>query len=382
MDPKHCQRKLDIVLNIAALVSLISMLLASHAAAATPPLKIKKEVEGKGFVFFTTHDEIVAGAKKERKLSVSSGLEMSNFKPWINAFKQKYPFISDVHIEEIVGSEGHQRFILQIKSGRATTWDITHVDIDFYPEYIPYLMKYDILRMAKQGVLKIDSRMIHPVDRNMIAPTSVLSAVSYNRALIADDKVPTKWEDFLKPELGGKKFAMLLRPSWLASLVSAWGLEKTLDFARKIPAQQPIWLSGGGGRANTGVAAGEYPIYLGSNYSGVKRAMMRRDPTMNLRYKVPEPAPLRALQDGTAILHTAEHPHTALLWLEFLASPEGQEIIDKYEPLKASVFTANSAISQEVRGKDLSVVDWHHFAKFQEYSEKIIGALGFPKADK
>jgi ABC-type Fe3+ transport system substrate-binding protein len=206
--------------------------------------------------------------------------------------------------------------------------------------------------------------------------------VSYNRALIADDKVPTKWEDFLKPELGGKKFAMLLRPSWLASLVSAWGLEKTLDFARKIPAQQPIWLSGGGGRANTGVAAGEYPIYLGSNYSGVKRAMMRRDPTMNLRYKVPEPAPLRALQDGTAILHTAEHPHTALLWLEFLASPEGQEIIDKYEPLKASVFTANSAISQEVRGKDLSVVDWHHFAKFQEYSEKIIGALGFPKADK
>jgi hypothetical protein len=74
------------------------MLLASHAAAATPPLKIKKEVEGKGFVFFTTHDEIVAGAKKERKLSVSSGLEMSNFKPWINAFKQKYPFISDVHI--------------------------------------------------------------------------------------------------------------------------------------------------------------------------------------------------------------------------------------------------------------------------------------------
>ena len=173
---------------------------------------------------------------------------------------------------------------------------------------------------------------------------------------------------------------MLLRPSWLASLVSAWGLEKTLDFARKIPAQQPIWLSGGGGRANTGVAAGEYPIYLGSNYSGVKRAMMRRDPTMNLRYKVPEPAPLRALQDGTAILHTAEHPHTALLWLEFLASPEGQEIIDKYEPFKASVFTANSAISQEVRGKDLSVVDWHHFAKISGIQREDNRSFGFSES--
>jgi len=46
------------------------------------------------------------------------------------------------------------------------------------------------------------------------------------------------------------------------------------------------------------------------------------------------------------------------------------------------VFTANSALSQEVQGKELSVVDWHHFAKFQEYTEKIIEAFGFPKATK
>jgi iron(III) transport system substrate-binding protein len=377
--------KLPLLLKISLRLSLLIFLKVTFAFSASPttPLpKTKPDAEAKGFIFFKTHDEIVAGAKKEGKVRISSGLEMPNFKPWINAFKQRYPFIADVHVEEIVGTEAHQRFILEIKSGQARGWDVIHVDIDFYPEYVPYLMKHDILRMAKEGVLKIDSRMIHPVDRNIIAPTSVLSTVSYNRALIADDKVPAKWEDFLKPELRGKKFALLLRPSWLASLVPAWGLERTLDFARKIPAQQPVWLSGGGGRANTGVAAGEYPIYAGSNYSGVRRAMMRRDPTMNLRYKVPEPTPLRALQDGIGILHTADHPYAALLWLEFLASPEGQEIIDKYEPLKASVFTASSALSQEVRGKELSVVDWHHFAKFQEYSDKIIDAFGFPKAAK
>ena len=64
------------------------------------------------------------------------------------------------------------------------------------------------------------------------------------------------------------------------------------------------------------------------------------------------------------------------------ASPEGQEIIDKYEPLKASVFTPGSATEQVTRGKALSVVDWGHFTKFQEYTEKIIAAFGFPKADK
>jgi hypothetical protein len=68
--------------------------------------------------------------------------------------------------------------------------------------------------------------------------------------------------------------------------------------------------------------------------------------------------------------------------VEFLASPEGQEIIDKYEPLKASVFTPNSGIAQATRGKNLSVVDWDHFVKVEEYVAQIVAAYGFPKADK
>ena len=182
---------MKISLRLSLLVFL-NVTFAFSAAPTAPLLKAKQDPDAKGFMFFKTHDEIVAGAKKEGKIRVSSGLEMANFKPWINAFKQRYPFIADVHIEEIVGTEAHQRFILEIKSGQARGWDVIHVDIDFYPEYVPYLMKHDILRMAKEGVLKIDSRMIHPGDRNIIAPTSVLSTVSYNRALIADDKVPAK----------------------------------------------------------------------------------------------------------------------------------------------------------------------------------------------
>jgi len=44
--------------------------------------------------------------------------------------------------------------------------------------------------------------------------------------------------------------------------------------------------------------------------------------------------------------------------VEFLASPEGQEIIDKYDPLKASVYSPGSVHEQLTRGKQLSVVDW------------------------
>ena len=170
---------------------LLSLLTPPHALAASPDLlKAKQEAEAKGYIFFTTHDEIVAMAKKEGKLWVSSGLEPLNFKPLISDFKQKYPFFTDIHVEEIAGSKAYQRFLLEIRSGQAKAWDITHIPSEFGNEYPPYLRKHDIFGIAKQGVLKIHPGMIHPVERNMVGVTSALRVVAYSRKLIADDKVP------------------------------------------------------------------------------------------------------------------------------------------------------------------------------------------------
>ena len=79
-----------------ALLLLVLLPCAPAVAASPDLLRAKKDAEAKGYIFFTGHDEIVAMAKKEGKLRVSSGLENPNFKPWISAFRQKYPFITDV----------------------------------------------------------------------------------------------------------------------------------------------------------------------------------------------------------------------------------------------------------------------------------------------
>jgi iron(III) transport system substrate-binding protein len=360
---------------------LLLMLTTTHAEAASPALlKAKQEAEAKGYSFYATHEEIVTMAKNEQKLGVSSNLEPQNFKPLISAFKQKYPFITDVQVGgELSGGAAYQRFILEMKAGQAKEWDVIHIPLDFAQEYPAYLMKHDILGMAKHSVLKIDPRMVSPIERNMITITSNVSVILYNRKLIADDKVPTQWEDFLKPEFKGKKFLINIRPLHLAGLVPAWGMERTLDFARKLAAQQPVWGSGTT-RLNTAVAAGEHSLYLASNFSSAKRAMSK-DASGNLNYRILEPIPTRIVEHTSAIINTASHPHTALLWLEFLASPEGQEIIDKYEPLRASIFTPGSATEQVTRGKKLSVVDWEHFNKYQEYEAKLFAAWGFPKED-
>jgi iron(III) transport system substrate-binding protein len=351
----------------------------THGSGAVPAStleKVKQEAERRGDLFIDSRDKIVAAAKKEGKMRALSGLDAESIKAMVSAFKKKYPFL-DVRVEEIEGTDAYQRFILQMQAGSVRGWDATFIPIDFYKDYQPFQKKIDLLGMAQSGVLQIHPQMIHPGERNVIGSSSILQVVAYNRKLLADSKAPDTWEDFLKPEFKGKKFLADIRPFPFACLVPLWGLEKTLEFAKKVAAQDPIWVRGAT-RLLTSMVAGEYALFMGPNYNSVKRAESR-DKTGVLGLKVAEPVPARiARADG--VLDTAENPHAAVLWLEFHASPEAQDIMDKISPYQASIFYAGSATARATQGKKISFVDWSHFQRMREYEEKIVDALGFPRA--
>ena len=347
------------------------------ASAAPGLLKAKKDAEAKGFIFETSREEILAKAKKEGKLRVLSGLDGNNIKAMGEAFKKKYPFI-DFHVEEITGTDAARRFILELKSGKTQNWDGAQLSHDFYDEYLPYMKKFDVLGMAEHGVLAVPRQMVDPVNRNVVAHTSSIQVVGYNNKLIAADKVPDTWEGFLKPEFKGRKFVADIRPTEIAALVPALGLEKTIDFARKLAGQEPIWVRGGT-RTLTAMVAGEYALFIGPNYDSLARAQLK-DPAKNLSYKIIEPVPTR-LGNADSVLAAAANPYAALLWLEFQATPEGQKISDQHEPFGASIFTQGSVLESLIRGKKLSLVAWEHGTKMQQYQEKVVQAYGFPKAE-
>ena len=295
----------------------------------------------------------------------------------VEAFKRKYPFI-DTQVVEIEGTEAYQRFLLELKAGTGNRWDSTYIPYDNYKAFLPYQMKYDILGMVKAGILNIHPRMVDPVNRNTVSANTIANVAVYNRKLIAEEKVPSKWEDFLKPEFKGRKFAADIRPSSVASLVPAWGLEATLAFARRLAAQEPVWVTGGT-RAITVLQAGEAALGLAVQQSSIKR-VQAKDPTSVVGYKIVEPVPMRVVSRIDGVLQMAERPHAALLWLEFHASPEGQKVLEDYGPFQASIFAPGSGTEKETRGKKLSEVDWDHLAKLDEYEAKIVEAYGFPRA--
>jgi iron(III) transport system substrate-binding protein len=360
--------------------ALVLTALGTASYAAGPAVsEAQNKAQAQGYVFETSHDAIVAKAKDEGQVRVLTTMDSDLTQAMVKAFNAKYPFIR-VSSADLGSVQDAQRFLMELQTDRSNDWDVARLYTEFYEDYLPFLQKkLDVLGMTKHQVLSIPPQLIDPKARNVVALGSNVNVVAYNKNLLAENKVPDRWEDFLKPEFKGRKFAADIRPIPLAVLVPAWGLEKVLDFARKIAAQEPVWVRGHT-RNLTSVSVGEYPLFLGPNFGSAKR-VQQRDPKKALGIKVVEPVPTR-LHEGYGVLKSAKHPYAGLLWLEFEASPEGQKIMDKYWPFGASVLSPGSAQEEITKGKKLSLVDWNNYKKLDDYMEKIVAAYGFPQAQK
>jgi ABC-type glycerol-3-phosphate transport system substrate-binding protein len=362
---------------VFSLIVIGWLLFASSAdgASVSPALaKAKRDAEAKGFIFETIRDEIVAKAKKEGTVRVLASSSPETLAPLVKAFREKYPFI-DARAQEVTREDSQSRAI-QLKTGSRLGEDVIHVPPDLYQDYLPHLKKFDILGMADQKVLDIPMKMIDSVHLNLVAMESSIQVVAFNKCLIDPAKVPNGWEDFLKPELKGKKFLVDIRPNLQAVMAAGAGEEWMISYAKKLAAQQPIWIRGQT-RAITQIASGEYTLHCGAYYQGVVR-VMRKDLAGCLQLRIIEPIPVRV--DGPhTVFATAANPHAALLWLEFMASPQGQAIIDEYEPVSASVFSPGSALEKIVRGKKVWIRDLQSIDKTSKWMAMAIEAFGFPR---
>ncbi|HLN85094.1 MAG TPA: hypothetical protein VK200_01500, partial [Candidatus Limnocylindrales bacterium] len=81
-----------------------------------------------------------------------------------------------------------------------------------------------------------------------------------------------------------------------------------------------------------------------------------------------------------SVLQTAANPARALLFIEHVASREGQKILDQANPLKSNVF-ADGEIARLLKGRKVSLNDYTTYHKSPEWIKMVLEAYGFPKAD-
>jgi iron(III) transport system substrate-binding protein len=329
------------------------------------------------YVIVGSHEEIVARAKKEGKVNVISSLDTITFKPMMQSFSKKYPFI-EVRLQEIGGPEALQRFLLELKAGTVRDFDTAEASTEFFLEYAAHARRFDIQAMAQKGTLALNPKMVDPESRSVVSVASTICSIAYNKNRLAPGLVPEKWEDFLKPEFKGRKFMADIRPQCMASLMAGMGEEWVLNYARQIKEQQPVWLRGNT-RAMSALATGEHAIHQMTFYQSCFEAA-KKDVTQSVVCKILEPTPVY-LRENQLVLKSAPHPHAALLFIEHMASREGQKIIDDFEPIKSSVY-ADGEVARLTKGKKLSVNDHRTFQNTPKWMKLVVDAYGFPRAEK
>jgi len=313
-------------------------------AALLPSLSVA-QTTNEGMIFLT-RKQIVDGAMKEGKLYVTPGLDDSTIALLLKAFQKKYPFIqADGRVVD--GIPAAEKQVLEMSTGKANV-DAVRLHSTHYSQYFGHnlLARYDFKGMVKAGHLKIPLEMIDDSAGVIVWLGSQFGLISYNSKLVSAEKAPKGWESCLDPAWKGK-FSVDTKPNIFTWLRPVWGEEKIVDFSRKLKDNDPVW-SRGNTRNMTLLASGEVLMNCGMLLHSVHE-LLRKDPTAPVKTVIPDPFPM-SQQEPEAVYTAAKHPHAALLWIEFLASREGQELAEAEQPGRSSYLVEGTLTNKLVKG--------------------------------
>jgi ABC-type Fe3+ transport system substrate-binding protein len=194
-------------------------------------------------------NELLAAARKEKELLLYNLVPSTD--QTLNLLEKAFAkrFQLDVAIKRVplVNQRALARYITEAKAGRfeADVLYATPRDIATLKE-LGYVSRYDWVQVFGRELRDIKRAHDDVKIPELLGTALNIShnpfAFSYNTKLLPPDKVPTSYEDLTRPEWRGK-FALNPTGVPLIYLVSALGLDKTIDLARRLYANSPLMVS-------------------------------------------------------------------------------------------------------------------------------------------
>src|SRR6516225_4530480 len=148
-----------------------------------------------------------------------------------------------------------------------------------------------------------------------------LWVVGYNTGKVKREELPAMLEGFADPRWKGRLALEATESDWMYGVVSFMGEARGLEFFRKLAALKPEMRKGHVLVAQL-VAAGELPLCL-TIYSGNAVSIKAKGGPID--WAAVEP--LVGRPQAIAVAANAPHPHAALLFADFVLSPEGQKLL-------------------------------------------------------
>lgn len=341
-------------MRIFAFTIWLLLLTSSYAAAQTRSLADLANYRGAD-----REEMLKAGAKKEGKMVWYTSL--TAHRDIANVFESKYPGIK---IETYrAGSTDLTRRLMseaQTKRGLADLLETTPATLMMMreskllmPYFSPHLGLFpdDAKEEADKG------RVFWTTDRESIV------GLGYNRNLIRAADVPKNFAELAKPEHKGKIAVSgdVTGVRFIGAMIKAKGEE----FVKQLRALDIKMHMISGGAMHELMAAGEMPMSISIFRNHVLSGKPKGAPTewvpMDLN-------PTNA--GGVALPASSNNPYAALLFTDFLLSPEGQKIFE--EKFRFATSTRNYGFKRWYPEKGMTL---EQYEKSEEHWKKLLRDL-------
>jgi ABC-type Fe3+ transport system substrate-binding protein len=328
-----------------------------------------------------TLSELVAGAKNESEMSFVAGATTFGgrqaFAELQAAFNKRFALNARFTLTAGPSMPAMAaRIITEAKAGRKSSTDVhlgppaTHAELHNerllervnYSKLFPWLTK-------EMEILPGDTVLVY----------TSLQGILYNSNLVPKEKAPKTYEDLIDPKLSRTwegKLAIPPYSSWLVELSLLWGEKKVIDYLRKL-----LPLSAGQvryGEIEERVSSGEFLVMANSGSAVESMWEWQGKGAPLVGATASDPVLTSYFQLG--VPKNSAHPNLAKLFVGFMASPEAQRIIDKYEK-RSSHLVAGTRMANYVKENRLKLqsaaelITSYHEGKGLEFRAELTNML-------
>ena len=287
---------------------------------------------------------LVEGAKKEGEVMVYTSLVPEDLTALAAAFEKKYGVKLKTwraNSEKVL-----QRAVTEARAGRHDA-DIVETngpqleslyrEKGLQPLYSPHLKDLMPQARLKHGYW-VGTRI------NMFVQ-------SYNTNLVKKEELPKSYADLANPRWKGRLGIEAEDEDWFAMIIKELGEEAGLRTFREIVRVNGLSVRKGHTLLAGLVASGEIPLALTTYSHGAEKMKHKGAP---VEWFAIAPAIGRA--NGIGVTTKPPHPHAAALFVDFLLSPEGQQILQKGGYVPANLKVKDRAQSLPLKFVDPAVI--------------------------
>ncbi len=298
-------------------------------------------------------DDLVAKAKNERELNVYGTALVAQFEKFVEPFRQRYPYIKTQYSRTT--GEALTSKILREVAARQLSADV--ILINNYTHRI-FMKKNIITAYTPPAAGNFPPGFIDK-QGYWVGFYLVPYAMTYNTKLVPKGSAPKSFDDLLNSKW--KSRISLEREEYLVTQAHTQylGQQKAIEYFKKL-AQQDLMLVNGHSNQAMLLTAGEFPIIIYSDIARTEELKKKGAPIDWVRAE-----PHITVLVSAAITRESRHPASARLFMNYLASDEGQkEILSIDKPPALPKFQP-----EYLRGVNLFPADWTLSDSYEEYNK-------------